>query len=343
MTPHGVFLYTIHQACATVRVLRNAIIADMTHAKTNLFKRVFKGLQVLLLVAAFVLMGYLLRKDFQAEQFQTLLQQASFAWLGLALLAAFLGLLFKVQRLKEMAQVFGLPISFRQSFDIQVISISLGIITPGRAGELSKVFLMTETRPEARKKALGLMIIERLMDMLVLACLGGAFLLSWQWSGFVYGLLALGSVVAFLAFFRFWPLLKSVVSAKMSVARLNPGHGLRWLGLSALAWIFDGLFQGCILASVGFFPDVIKLVALNALVAIAGVLSLLPVGLGTVDLSALYLYSHTFQLEQSTIVYLLAAGRVLGLGLLFTLMGLVLLKHPGLYQRLKKRQKQEAD
>lgn len=291
-----------------------------------------KFAQILLLVGVLVGLFYLLKKDFQAETLQELLQQAQWTWLAAAVACAFAGLACKAWRLQVLARDFGLNHPLWACFRIQVLSISLGMLTPGRAGELSKVFLLAQKQKQGKSNALWVMIIERLGDMGVLGLLALGYLLyafpehrlRLLW---LAGLTALAGLV--LCFF--WQ--KSPLRQHPWLSALQ--H-LRWkslwpLGLLSFgAWCLDGLFQLCILASIQLSLPLFLGIGINAVVAIAGIFSLLPIGLGTVDLSALVLYQHSANLDTTAIVFLLGAGRVLGLGLLGVLFGGIALTHPQL-------------
>ena len=219
-----------------------------------------------------------------------------------------------------------------QSIYIQVISISLGIITPGRSGELSKMFLLSADAPERRGSAFWVMAVERLLDLVLLAGFGALFLFSLPW---VLGTLLLSAMLlglTGLGIRRYAH--RSFTQGIQKIQRFLP---LQWLqpltlvrvtALSAIAWVLDGLFQWCILAAIGVFLSPLMTVGINAVVAIAGIFSILPIGLGTVDLSALVLYQHSAGLASEKVIFLLGAGRVLGLGLLFGLLGLVFLHRP---------------
>lgn len=291
-----------------------------------------KGAQFLLLLGVLVGLFYLLKKDFEAETLRQLMAQAQWHWLGAALATVLLGLVFKAWRLQVLGKDFGLSHGVNACFRIQVISISLGMVTPGRAGELSKIFLLSQGQKTDRKTTLWIMLIERLGDMAVL----GTLALSYLVYAFpetrlaLAGIAGLGTMLS-LALYLTWrhtplkhhPWLKALQA-------LTPTSLMAMTGLTLAAWCLDGLFQWCILASIHQHLPLLLGIGLNAVVAIAGIFSLLPIGLGTVDLSALMLYQHSAGLEATVIVFLLGAGRVLGLGLLGVLWGGLALRNPQL-------------
>jgi uncharacterized membrane protein YbhN (UPF0104 family) len=296
----------------------------------SFLRQLFKGLQALVFVGALVAIVYLLKKDFEAESLRLMLAKAQLSWLATAVLVAFLGIILKAIRLKDLAANFQIYPTLIQSFNIQVISISLGIITPGRSGELSKMFLLSAKVPEQRGTAFWVMLVERLLDLLILTGFACFFLfpMPWMLTAIVVGLLVMALAGRFLRssvpygvnsrfFKRFSPLLS-----------LKPLTLIRVSVITALAWVLDGVFQWCILASIGAFLSPLVGVGINAVVAIAGIFSLLPIGLGTVDLSALVLYQHSAGLSSEEIIFLLGTGRVLGLGLLLVLFTLVVLLQP---------------
>ncbi len=291
-----------------------------------------KGAQFLLLLGVMAGLFYLLKQDFEAETFRHLMAQAQYLWLGAALLTALLGLLLKAWRLQVLGRDFGLSHGVRACFRIQVISISLGMVTPGRAGELSKVFLLAQGQQTDRKTALWILLIERLGDMAVLAGLSFAYLIDAfpETRLALAGLGGLGALtgVALYVVWQHTPLKQHPWLRALHA--LTPRSLMAMGGLTLFAWGLDGLFQWCILASIHQHLPLLMGIGLNAVVAIAGIFSLLPIGLGTVDLSALMLYAHSAGLEATVIVFLLGAGRVLGLGLLGVLWGGLALRNPQL-------------
>lgn len=302
---------------------------------TSPFLRKFlKSLQVILFIGALLTIAYLLKKDFEADTLRAMFQQAQLSWLGAALVVAFLGLVLKAIRLQDLSTNFGLYPGFKESFTIQVVSISLGIITPGRSGELSKMFLLSAKAPERRASAFWVMLVERLCDLVILSGFALFFLFS---TPLVLGAISLLFGLMIPAYFCFKKYFPSALKQRLIALRsLKVITLLRVSLLSALAWILDGIFQWCILASIGAFLSPVMGVGINAVVAIAGIFSILPIGLGTVDLSALVLYQHSAGLSSEEIVFLLGAGRVLGLGLLFGLFSLVFLRQPQILAFKKK-------
>lgn len=314
---------------------------------TPFLRKLFKSLQILVFVLALGGIAYLLKKDFEAETFRQMLSSAHLSWLALATLLTGLGIVVKAIRLQAFGRMFGLPLGFGESFNIQVISISFGILTPGRAGEFSKVLLLSQGDKTRRPLALWIMLLERLGDLLTLGCFALLFslyafpqvLLPGPWQSMaMLGLLAL-VITVFLRFLLRHPRLRDLLQSTLShrwfapLKQLQPFPTLWIATLTLCAWILDGCFQAAILISIGIFLSPLLTVGINAVVAIAGIFSVLPIGLGTVDFSALVLYQQQGHLNPTAIVFLLGAGRVLGLGLLLLLFGGVALRHPTLLRR----------
>lgn len=286
----------------------------------------------MLLVGVLAGLFYLLKKDFEAETLRQLMAQAQYLWLGAALLTVLMGLVLKAWRLQVLGRDFGLTHGVSACFRIQVISISLGMVTPGRAGELSKIFLLSQGQKTDRKTALWIMLIERLGDMAVLGTLALMYLVSAfpETRLALAGTGGLGAVAALTLYLTWRHTALKQHPWLRALQALTPRSLTAMAGLTLAAWCLDGLFQWCILASIHQHIPLLLGVGLNAVVAIAGIFSLLPIGLGTVDLSALMLYQHSAGLEATVIVFLLGAGRVLGLGLLGVLWGGLALSNPQL-------------
>lgn len=319
-------------------------------------KKSFKWIQLALLALTLAGMLFLLGRDFNSQALQALWQQSSTGILLLAALLSASGLLLKAERLRQLTALFGLPHSFGYCFKTQVLAISFAMLTPGRAGEFSKAFLLTRKYPGQWAAATITMVIERLMDLLALGIASAVFaalvlkdselpILSLS---LLLLLCLLGFCIGLMLLFRFSKRLQNLIPPLLLVRwqqwRAAPLETcLRFapsLCLTLIAWVADGAFQWLILKAVGLSGPLLLIIGINAIVAIASVLSLLPIGLGTVDLSAHFLYTTVIALSKEEVVFLVAAGRVLGLGTLLLLALLTIIGDPRLFQNLRSHRAQ---
>lgn len=284
------------------------------------------------LVFALILGGlfWVLKDGVNSTEFQTLIVQADKSTLlGASLLVA-LGLGLKAWRLQYLVHPFGISLTLLHAFKIQVISISLAMLTPGRAGEFSKVYFLDQGQ-----KRLGLClmlcIFERLFDFLVLVFLALLFSfyyvadirLFYALAGFGICLLIGFGVMLKPDWFlqRFLhllpPKLQSTLSDFQSHQSLLMKQTPVMVIMTLITWVLDALFHWLIFYSVGHALAWVSLIGLNAIMALASIVTILPVGLGSQDLSALFLYPQIFGLSKEVVLFELMASRVLGLGVLF--------------------------
>lgn len=85
-------------------------------------------------------------------------------------------------------------IGYKNNLIINIESAFLGYVTPGKFGEIIKIFLMKEYFEIPKKDGLTIYIYDRVQDMLFLglfAFLGGFFVLHFPFNGFMYAFLAI--------------------------------------------------------------------------------------------------------------------------------------------------------
>lgn len=292
-----------------------------------------QGLRWGLVLLVLTGLGLLLKQSFQAQSFQNLLLQAHYPWLLASAGLVLSELLLKALRLRLLAQPFAIQHSFRNWLRIQVLGIALATVTPGRLGEVAKVFLMAEKAPDKWGLSLLLCIFERLLDFLLLCLLGLLLSLSLLPAGplpllmgLLLGFLLLG-LFSFLRFQHLWQELLPLLPLKIQQVlreylhhreKLLPQLLPVWL-LTCLIWLLNACFQWFLLFSIGKTVSLWIVTGINAILALAGILALLPLGLGTTDLGAFFLYKQLLSLSTESILFLMLASRAIGLSVLFGL------------------------
>ncbi|MGE3724588.1 MAG: flippase-like domain-containing protein [Candidatus Sericytochromatia bacterium] len=292
-----------------------------------------QGLRWGLILLVLLGLGFLLNQSFQAQAFQSLLLQAHYPWLIAGAGLVLFELLLKALRLRILAHPFAIEHSFRNWLRIQVLGIALATVTPGRLGEVAKVFLMAEKTPDKWGLSLLLCLFERLLDFLVLCLLG--FLLSLSLLpagplplllGLLLGFLLLG-FFSFLRFQQLWLKILPLLPAKIQPILQDYLHHrekllpqlLPVLLLTCLIWFLNACFQWLLLFSIGKIVSLWIVTGINAILSLAGILALLPLGLGTTDLGAFFLYRQLLSLSTESILFLMLASRAVGLSVLFGL------------------------
>ncbi len=96
--------------------------------------------------------------------------QYHFIFLGL-LLTAF-ELIFKTMKLQKVVSLMS-PISFWDSMKVYLIGLPYGAVTPGKVGDVVKLYTLHEKTGLARTDCVALGLVERLLEMIALVFLAG--------------------------------------------------------------------------------------------------------------------------------------------------------------------------
>ncbi len=240
-------------------------------------------------------LAFLLTKlDVGAVYTQMLLAKREY--LLMAVPVFILMMFLKIQKLRWISYYYSHGMSFTQAFLVQMVGIALATLTPGRLGEGSKIVLMKKYLDIPVRTSVSIVVLERLLDVIVLS--GGAFLLSLyivKSMAFLTGLLFLLIVVAFFLFMRFPIRLLGFIPEKyrghLTVEIKNDRFLFAIIVISTfLIWASEAVFQWLLLRSFNTHISIYIVFGIFCISTIAVFFSVLPAGLGTVDLSYLLLY-----------------------------------------------------
>lgn len=113
----------------------------------------------------------ILGDGFNSTELKALLFKANYSYLTLAILLTAIGIVIKGKRLQILANQFEINSSLWEFTKIQTISITFALITPGRAGEFTKIYLLAKDKKELLPAGTVICIFERLLDFLILTCI----------------------------------------------------------------------------------------------------------------------------------------------------------------------------
>jgi uncharacterized membrane protein YbhN (UPF0104 family) len=241
-----------------------------------------------------ILAFLLIRLDLRAVYTQLLL--AKKLYLGIAAVLFIVMLYFKIQKLAWIARYYTHPISFSQAALVQMVGIALATLTPGRVGEGSKVILMKKYLKIPTPSSFNILILERVLDIVVLSA--GAFLLSFyivKDMVVLTGLFFLFFIAFLYMFLRHQDMFVGLVPEKyrgyLAVERKsNRPLFILICGATFFIWGFEAVFQWLLLRSFGTHLSIFIVFGIFCISTIMVFFSVLPAGLGTVDLSYLVLY-----------------------------------------------------
>lgn len=182
-------------------------------------------------------------------------------------------------------------VGFWDLYWITAVTVSLAILTPSQLGEVLKIEVLSRRDLLSRFPGLGAFALERIMDVLVLACVGlaglafGSGLSSrYPWLGMGVGLLILAGLLALYLLARFRA--GGRVAHAFEQIRVGSGSPVLWLKaalLTMLAWMLIGACWQVALHAVEIQLSLPEVMWLIALITLGTILSLIPGGLGVAE------------------------------------------------------------
>jgi len=290
-------------------------------------KNLVKILKITIFIIAIALLVVILKNGFDSKELKSLMLTANPIYIILGMLIVALGVVLKGKRLQILANQFDIKNTLLESIKIQCITIVFALITPGRAGEFTKIFLLAKDRKDLIPATTLICIFERLLDVLILVFMSLALcFFSFNDLKMIYLLIfssfaLLGMIICLLKIDliikRFEKYLPAKIQNVLTDFSSNKEKLLKKTHIisaySFVIWCLDGLFQYFLLMSVGTISILPIVIGINAIVSIMSILTILPMGLGTMDLSALFLYDKLLSLPKEKIVFLLASARLFGI------------------------------
>lgn len=330
------------------------------YPEENSMKNLVKILKITIFIAAIVLLVVMLKNGFDSRELKTLILSANPLYIILSILITAFGVVLKGKRLQILAEQFEIKTTLPESIKIQTISIIFAIITPGRAGEFTKIFLLAKDRKDLIPSTTLICIFERLLDFLILTFMSLALcFFSLKDQKIIYLLIfsafVLTSMMAVLFKIEiFIDKFEKMLPKKVKDILINFAENkdklfkqmLKISSYSFIIWCLDGLFQYLILMSIGTVTSLAIVIGINAIVSIMSILTILPMGLGTMDISALFLYNNMLALPKEKIVFLLACARLFSISTLLLMILPVLISQKdfvvNLYKDMINKRKSSA-
>jgi uncharacterized membrane protein YbhN (UPF0104 family) len=265
-------------------------------------------------------------------------------YLLLGVLSLLLAAFIKIIRLTLVTRYFNYPLSYLEASLIQMVGISIAILTPARVGEGSKAVLLNKRAGVPLSNAIRIVIFERFFDMIFLGA--GAFLFAYYILPIniasVLGVLVGILVISFIIFLRYFNALRELIPSRIrpyfTDVTFDGGlllgtavfitTGLTWLFEAGLPWLLAQSMNVTI-----SFPLVFGVVCISTM---AVIISILPAGIGTMDLSFLVLFPLIGG-ETETALSILLIYRLFGILLPF-LFSLIIVNYYGTsFSEIKKK------
>ncbi len=262
-----------------------------------------KKAKIIIIVINLAIIGFLIwfLWGLDYKKIGDLLAQSNKIYLIIGLLFFALSLLFKITRFGAVTRYYGYKFSFTQTSFIQMVGIAIAMMTPGRLGEATKIYLLKQ-RQVPVLTGTALTIFERVFDFLFLSLAGLFFVLQFmKGSKLTWGFIALLVVmIGLLIVLRNLHWLTRFVPARFRNIFVNftsvkaGGQKAQLIPLTLftiLTWSTQAVLSWSVLASLDVHVSPLAVLGVEAIGTLAAILSFLPLGIGAMDLSMLFLYS----------------------------------------------------
>jgi uncharacterized membrane protein YbhN (UPF0104 family) len=249
-------------------------------------------LAVLLAMTVFAASAWYLAERFQWQAAFGHLLRTDFIRLIILICAThFAYICVRTWRWRTLVRNVNPDVGFMDLYWITAVAVSLAILTPGQLGEALKIELLSRRGLLGRLPGLGAFALERIMDILVLACMGLVGLVfgsgleeSYPGLGIGIGTLILAGLLALYLLLRFRP--GGRVTHWLEQIRNGSGSPTVWLKtalLTLLAWLLIGVGWQIALYAIDIQLSLPEVVWLIALVTFGTLLSFIPGGLGVAE------------------------------------------------------------
>ncbi len=210
-------------------------------------------------------------------------------WIAIALILCLLNTLIASLRLRFFLAAAGTSRSLRRCWSAVMAGLTLNAFLPSRAGDLVKGVFLADG-PDQRRTLLGVVLVERVFDVLILGALActAAILMAWHSAALMAGVLTALPIGAFLLlrYAHRLPAFRETFERLGRGARAvtsRPGPLFTAIGFAAWLWLNNTIVIWCLLNATGSSvrPGIVA-----AAVPLAIFIGLLPVsisGIGTRD------------------------------------------------------------
>jgi hypothetical protein len=265
-----------------------------------------KHLSTLLKIISSLLILYLLfvNIDFNSQEFSATWKAIDMGWLVLALPVVILVLGIKSLRWKAIIAAQGYSYGFMAALSAYFASYSLGVVTPGRLGELLKVYNLRKDQPHIEVlPAFATVVLDRLFDMFFLLWFGLSGLVFFfapfgeMATGFILMLILIVLLVGLVVANWFLKLiLKKYAAPNAMLVFVQTCFGQMLSARNASAWLLTTLAYAIYFAGIQILflalHIQIPFIETGFIISLIGLLLLLPIsvaGFGTREAGLVFL------------------------------------------------------
>lgn len=245
------------------------------------------GIALVLLIAS----GWYIARHFEWAEVLGVLGQARYSWFIFSCGALqLIYLIVRTWRWQILIRTANPAVLLRDLYLPNAIAVCLASITPGRVGETVKIEALKRRRILGRAAGLGLLVIERTLDLVVLLGLAVLGLLLAPTAGLIdshYPLMALLVILFIIALVvllsaRASGSLKTVLD-RTGLTGMRAGPVAAAVGGTLVCWLVVALSWQIALAATGVWLALPQTLTLLALTTFGGLISFVPGALGVAE------------------------------------------------------------
>lgn len=252
-------------------------------------------------VSIAILVFLITRVDWDVEQFKLISATINLPWYLVSLTGVIIVLFLKSIRWNLLLRHEGCIYPTKSAFAVYMSSYTIGLLTPGRLGEIARLYYIREERNISFFNSFKTIVVDRIFDFAMLFWFGGAGLsffykIFGDLNSLIY-LLVTGCLLL-LSWFVIAFIIRLVKSEKIYFSfikeawnkMLTPRMGYPWL-LTLISYLVYYLANWLILLSLN---QHISLMEMGFIISIMSLVTLIPItiaGFGTREVSLVFLFS----------------------------------------------------
>lgn len=262
------------------------------------------GKQLLKLLGSLAILAFLItRINWDPQQFTTVLNRLNLNWYLISLTGVILVLGFKSIRWNLLLKSEGCIYPYSSAFLAYMSSFTIGLLTPGRVGEIARLYYVRSERKIDFFHSFKTIVIDRIFDFAMLIWFGtSGILFYYEVLGNLHALiyLLIVGVIMFISWITGKIILQKIKSNKQRVwftfiyeawtEMFNTKMLVPWL-LTFLAYLIFYVANWFILLSLG---QSITLTEVGFILSLMSLVTLIPItiaGFGTREASLIFLFS----------------------------------------------------
>ena len=263
---------------------------------------------IIKIVVTLAILGFLLWKvEFNAQGFGDTLRSVRIGYFLLSLLGVVIVLGIKSYRWRILIANEGASYSAYNAFGAYMASDAIGIITPGRIGEIARLYYVRQETDISFYAAFKTIVSDRIFDFTMLGWFGlsgtlfyfktfgdypGIYyalgILALFFIGYIFVINLLGTLLKFKSVHRL-PIVRFIHESFIAVIQK---HAVKMWALTILAYFMFFGFSWLIMIALHLSPSYIDVVFIMSIMSLSTIIPLSVAGFGTREATLVLLFSY---------------------------------------------------